>query len=132
MASLQEYFKKDGAQNLTIDRTWTWANADGVALGEVTGRLHLDFDAHAKYISFFIPEMPVVECPEAQALNKVPEILRLPETVQVRAAPYVGLPEMKDGRELVFTGQIYLYSERPVPDPFKARLITEAGVLAGC
>lgn len=36
--------------------------------------------------------------------------------------------EMKDARELVFTGQIYLYSERPVPEDLKARLIAEAGV----
>jgi hypothetical protein len=130
MASLYEYFVKDGAQNLTIDKRWTLSSADGAALGELTGRLHLDFDANAKYVSFFIPEMPAVEHIEAHALNMVPEILKLPETtVQVQAGPYVGLPELKDGRELVFTGQIYLYSERPVPEEAKARLLAEASVV---
>jgi hypothetical protein len=130
MASLHEYFVKDGAQNLTIDRRWTFSNTDGVSLGELTGRLHLDFDANAKYVSFFIPETLTVEYPEAHALNKAPELLNLPETtVQVQSGPSVGLlPEMKDARELVFTGQIYLYSERPVPETLKARLITEAKV----
>jgi hypothetical protein len=33
MASLLEYFVKDGAENLTIHKTWTLANAGGVALG---------------------------------------------------------------------------------------------------
>jgi hypothetical protein len=64
MASLHEYFIKDGAQNLR-----TLANG-GAKLGELTTRLHLDFDANAKYISLFIPEMHGVECPEAFALNK--------------------------------------------------------------
>ncbi len=126
MASLHEYFAKDGAQNLTTHQTWTLSNAEGVALGELTARLHLDFDANAKYISFFIPEMAAVECPEVFALNKVPEILQWPETlVKVRSG--LGL-QMNDARELVFTGQVYLYSERPVPEALKTRLIAEAGV----
>lgn len=126
MASLHEYFVKDGAQNLTTHETWTLSSAQGAALGELTARLHLDFDANAKYVSFFIPEMPAVECPEAFALNKMPEILKWPET-QVGVQAGFGF-ERKDARELVFTGQIYLYSERPVPEALKARLIAEASV----
>jgi hypothetical protein len=129
VASLYEYFVKDGAQNLTIHKTWTWSSANGAALGEFTGRLHLDFDANAKYVSFFIPEMPAAAHIEAHALNTVPEILKLPETVQIQAGPSVGLSELRDGRELVFTGQIYLYSERPAPEEIKARLIAEASVV---
>jgi hypothetical protein len=124
MASLHEYFVKDGAQNLTTQQTWQFANAEGVKLGEVTARLHFDFDANAKYISFFIPEAPAVECPEIFALNTVPEILKWPET-QVGVQSGMG-EERKDARELVFTGQIYLYSERPVPDELKARMHAEA------
>ena len=130
MASLYEYFVKDGAQNLTIHKTWTLSSANGAALGEFFGRLHLDFDANAKYVSFFIPEMPAAAHIEAHALNTVPEILALPETaVQIQAGPSVGLSELRDGRELVFTGQIYLYSERPVPEEVKARLIAEASIV---
>jgi hypothetical protein len=125
MASLHEYFVKD-AQNLTTHQTWTLKNAEGVNMGELTARLHLDFDANAKYVSFFIPEMPAFECPEAIALNKLAEILKWPET-QTGVQTGFG-NERKDARELVFTGQIYLYSERPVPEGLKARLIAEAGV----
>jgi TIR domain len=124
MATLHEYFVKDGAQNLTHQQTWLLTNAYGEKLGELIARLHLDFDAHAKYISFFIPEMPAVECPEAFALNKTAEMLKWPET-QVGVQAGFG-DERKDARELVFTGQIYLYSERPVPEDLKVRLITEA------
>lgn len=121
MASLHEYFIKDGTQNLTSHETWNVGNADGSKLGELTARLHLDFDANATYISFFIPEMPEVECPEALALNKVAEILTWPAT-RFEVQGGVG-GERKDARELVFTGQIYLYSERPVSDRLKAQLI---------
>jgi hypothetical protein len=129
MASLREYFVKAGAQTFTINRTWTLANADGTPLGELTPRLHLDFDAHAKYVSFFIPEIPAVECPEALALDKVPEILKWDEEVQIQTGHSPGASEFKDARELVFTGQIYLYSERPVSEVFMARLIAHASAV---
>jgi hypothetical protein len=118
VASLHEYFVRDGASNLTIHETWMLRNTNGMALGELTARLHLDFVANAKYVSFFIPEMPSFESPEALSLNKVPEILNWPETkTEIQAGRHI---EMKDARELVFTGQIYLYSERPVPEALKA------------
>ena len=127
MASLREYFVKDGAQNLTMRQTWPLANAEGVKLGELTARLHLDFEANAKYISFFIPDMPDVACPEALALNEMASILKCLET-QVEVQAGMGA-EFKDARELVFTGQIHLYSERPVAEELKARLITEAAAV---
>jgi hypothetical protein len=65
MATLYEYFVKDGAQNLTTHQTWPLTNADGTKLGEVTARLHLDFEANAKYISFYVPDISGVACPEA-------------------------------------------------------------------
>ena len=80
MASLLEYFVKDGAQNLTSHETWPLKDAEGVNLGEVIARLHFDFDANAKYISFFVPEMPGADSPENLLLNEVAGILRWSET----------------------------------------------------
>jgi hypothetical protein len=97
---------------------------DGSKLGDIIARLHFDFDANAMYISFFIPEMPDVACPEAMALNNVKEILKWPETQVGVQVGFGG--EKKDARELVFTGQIYVYSERPIADDHKNRLIAEA------
>lgn len=125
MASLHEYFVKDGTQNLTTDQRWELKSELG-KLGEVTARLHLDFDANAKFVSFYIPEMPDVTCPEALALDGVDEILRWPET-QVGVQAGIG-GESKDAKELIFTGQVYLYSERPVPDNLKDQLATEAKI----
>jgi hypothetical protein len=123
MASLYEYFAKDGAQNLTTHKSCPLTK-DGTTLGEVIARLHLDFDANAKYISFFIPDMPGVACAEAIVLNQVAEILTWPEK-EVAVQSGVG-EEKRDGKDLVFTGQIYLYSERLVPEELKDRMIAEA------
>jgi hypothetical protein len=121
MATLYEYFVKDGAQNLTAHETRPLAGIDGTKFGDMIARIHLDFEARAKYISFFIPQMPGVECPEA--LNHVAEILKWPETkVQIRAG-FGG--ETKDARDLIFTGQIFLYSERPLDEATRGRLVAE-------
>jgi hypothetical protein len=122
MASLHEYFVRDGAQNLSHQQIWALTHRDGTKLGDITARLYMDFDANAKYVSFFIPDMPGAECPEAIVLNKLAEILTSPEIVGVQRG--FG-DEKQDGRELVFTGQIYLYSERPVPQDLKQRMIEE-------
>jgi len=124
MASLKEYFIKDGASNLTLDQKWPLQKLDGDVLGEITARLHFDFEAYAQYISFFIPAMDGVELPEAFALREIPQLLKAPsESVQVQ----MGLGgERTDGKDLLFTGQVYLYSERPVSDEHRARLMKEA------
>lgn len=68
--------------------------------------------------------MPGVECPEAIVLNQISAILKWPEeSVGVQA----GFGEERtDGRDLVFTGQVYLYSERPVREDLKARMVEQA------
>lgn len=124
MATLREYFIKDGATNLTTQETWEMKNNEtGQRLGEVTARLHYDFDAHAKYISFYIPAMDGVEFPEAIALNSVGDVLKWPERLAVSTR--IGGKEKK-GQDLVFTGQVYLYSERPASEGSMNRLIEES------
>src|SRR5260221_3236119 len=98
LASLHEYFVKDGVQNITMDQTWPLTNAKGVELGKVTARLHLDFDANAKYISFYVPEIHDLECPEAFIPNETKGILQWPETqVEIQAGR---AEEGKDARQL--------------------------------
>lgn len=122
MASLREHFVKDGERNLTTHKELQIASAAGEVLGDFTARLHLDFDANASYISFYFPAMERVACPEAIALNEVATILGWRNDLIVQAGV---AGEMKDGRDLVFTGQIYLYSERAVPTSDVERLRRE-------
>src|SRR5215470_12346095 len=125
MATLREYFIKDGEQNLTTHQTWELKDQrTGAKSGEIIARLHFDFEAYAKYVSFFVPEMADIELAEVFALNGIPDLLKVPEQ-QVGVQMGFG-DERVDGKELVFTGQVYLYSERPVPQAHKERLIAEA------
>ena len=50
-----EYFVKDGSDNLTTQQEWPIGDQAGTEFGKITARLHLDFNANAKYISFYFP-----------------------------------------------------------------------------
>src|ERR1700674_5208966 len=99
MATLYEYYVK-GARTLTTQVMAQLSTDDGRILGEITQRLHIDLQANAKYVSFYIPGMDGVECPEAFALRELPQILKWPET-NVGITSRYGDEEI-DGRELIF------------------------------
>src|SRR3954464_12708607 len=99
MATLREYFVKDGAGNLKVDHNWQIRDPAGKLIGAVTARLHLDFEARAQYVSFYIPDIPGIELPEALVLNEIPQLLKtLVERVQVQAD--LG-DDQTDGKDLV-------------------------------
>ncbi len=124
MASLYEYFVKDGSSNLTMHKTLPLTGSDGAVLAEIVARLHFDFEAKAIYVSFYIPASDQITLPESIVLNSLGEILKWPETeVEVSGGM---LSEQFNAKNLVFTGRIYLYSEQPVPEKFRNQLRAEA------
>ena len=127
MTSLHDYFIKDGSKNLTTQQTWPIKDQDDFVMGEIIARLHLDFDAGAQYVSFYIPAMEQVVCPEALALNELPKILQWQETTLNIASGFGN--EYFNGRDLIFTGRVDIYSERPVPFELKQRMLDEASSL---
>jgi hypothetical protein len=122
MATLKEFFVRDGSSNLTTQREFTVAQSGGETVGAAIARLHLDFEANAKFVSFYIPPI-AVEFPEPLLLNELDGILAWTKTDLEVQAGFAG--EIKDANDLVFTGQVYLYSERQVPHQLKARLTNE-------
>jgi hypothetical protein len=119
VASLREYFVDDAKQNLTTQAEWALQDDTGRVLGSVTARLHLDFDANALYVSFFVPELSGVTGAEEKVLGQVDKVLAFRESVVVHA----GYPEhMHQSEDLVFTGQVYIYSERPLSAQTKESL----------
>ncbi|MGE0499905.1 MAG: toll/interleukin-1 receptor domain-containing protein [Rhizobiaceae bacterium] len=125
MASLYEYFVKDGSRNLATHETWSLIDGkNGAELGKVIAKLHYDFEANAKFISFYIPNIDGIELPETLLLNRIDEILKWPkEKVEVSAG--FG-SERRNAKDLVFTGQIYLYSERPVRPNYVDQILADA------
>jgi len=116
-----------GARKITIQQTCPVTGLGGEQCGDVIANLHLDFAANAKYISFYIPIMKQVELPEAIALNEIGAILQWPKKFIGARSGYAGV--VKEAKDLVFTGQIYLYSERPVPANLQEKLNAKAATL---
>lgn len=122
MATLREYFVKDGSRTLTLSTEGQIGSEDGEPLGALTTRVHFDFEAHAKYVSLYVEDMPAVSCPEALVLSQL-DVDAIGEGVSA-AGGISG--EMTHTGDTVFTGQIYIYSERPVSEEMRSRLHQEA------
>ena len=123
MATLYEYFTKDTGNNLTVEKTFELRQQNGEILSRPVKRIHYDFDAGAVYISFYIPYSHEIECPEVFMLNSVHEVLNWRNDVIITMG--FGFEE-EDARNLIFTGRIYLYSEKPVKSELKELLIKQA------
>lgn len=125
MASLYEYFIKDGSNTTTMHQTLSLSDRFGNVLLETIGRVHFDFDAGGVYISFYIPFSDKVRCPEAILLNKVNDLLKWSETDVYIHSGFANL-DMQDSRDLIFTGRVYLYSEQPVSAQLKEQMNSES------
>ncbi len=108
---------------MNIQQTWSISKNEINAV-KIKARLHLSLEVNDMYISFYIPETPDISSPETFMINEVSEILKWPSNL-VGIQGGVG-GEMKNACELIFTGQIYIYSERPVLEAEKTRLTAES------
>ena len=122
MATLYDYFVTD-ATSATLS-TSQQIHREEELLGEITTRIHFDFQARAKFVSLYIEDIPKVSCPEAIALNGLEAIMEdMTEGLSVEAG---FASELTDYNDLLFTGQIYIYSERAVSEEDRLRLQGEA------
>jgi hypothetical protein len=128
MASLHEYFLKDGSHYLRHNQQWSLSRPDGRTLGpEITATLCMDFEANAKFVWFYVPDITGVECAEMRLLDKIEEILDWPRTNVAVIGGFEG--EQTHGTDLAFTGRITFYSERPVSDQWKQEMRLKAQTL---
>lgn len=122
MATLKEYFEKQSPSNLMMHEDWEFA-ANGTPVGTVRARLHFDFESRGIFTSFFVPAMNDHVSIIGAALERLPSLLEMHHKIQVSG----GFPsEPFDLRDFVFTGQVYIYSEQPVPDQQIERLVDVA------
>ncbi|BBO12865.1 hypothetical protein TM102_43350 [Bradyrhizobium sp. TM102] len=127
MASLFEYFVKDFSRDLSIEKKWKLHNTLTGSEIEVNARVYLNFDANAKYVAFYVPELSGATFPEAILMNNIEEILALPNTDVGVSSGFGVLPnDWIEGKDLNFTGRVFFYCERDPPDDAKTQLISEA------
>jgi hypothetical protein len=111
MATLREYFDTD-LKSMSVHADWEMRNSAGTTLPPVRARIFQDFDANAKYWSFFIPE-------GVDVVGYINSIFGLQETalcvlssegetvfVQMGLAEY---SERASSETLIFTKRIHLY-----------------------
>jgi hypothetical protein len=124
MATLHEYFIKDGVSNLTLHKTVSIDDEGGRTIIEPIIRLHLDFEARAQYVSFYIPETDKLDSPESILINNVQHALNLVTDGARVSAGFNG--EMGDARDLIFSGRVFIYSEKKVASDLQSRIQGEA------
>lgn len=112
MATIREYFDTDFSRCLSQHKLWTVKDIYGKELPSITARIHQDFDANAKYWSFFVPKDVNVE-------EYVNTILRKDETRKCVLGPegdavsvevgFSNYSEMMTSSTLCFTNRVFLY-----------------------
>lgn len=117
MATLIEYFNTDLNQTLTIHKPWLIKDVQGKELPSIIARVHLNFNANAKYWSFYIP-------PEVDIETYVNTVFQMEETKNCVLGPegdgasveteFAGYPERMSSFTLLFTNRIFLYIDAPL------------------
>ena len=117
MATLKEYFDTDLKRCLSHHKPWGILDADGNEIESITARISLDFNANAKYWSFYVPPSDntricvntIFEFPQVRNCVLGPE----GEAVQVLTGFY-DYTEQASSETLMFTNRISLNCVFPV------------------
>jgi hypothetical protein len=104
--TLKEYFERDQGNTLMLERTIPLSGVDI----SVRGRLHVDFEPGATYISFYIPKHNAGNSVANALINYVEEFLSSFNNLDVRMG-YRETNYHHSKSETNFTSRVYLYSE---------------------
>jgi hypothetical protein len=122
MATLREYYEKDGSRTLNIGRPIHLTTPTGEILLEVPSRLHVDLESAALYISFYIPASDHVKHAASILLNSIGNVLGWLDDLEIHGG-FVGEQPLR-ARDARFTGRIYIYSEDSI-EPEERNFIEE-------
>ena len=111
MATLREYYAKDGDKTLRVSREWQFQPPGG-PICTVTATLHLDSEANASYVSFYIPTAPGIQSPSRLVLSHLSDVLSLATSAGVTCG--LGDQTISSLDTATFTGRIFIYSEDAV------------------
>jgi hypothetical protein len=133
MATLREFFDTDLNRCLSSHADWQMHNHSQAALPPVRARISQDFDANAKYWSFFIPEgadIPVY----VNAVFATPETSRCVlsgecDPVYVESG-FVDYPERANSATQVFTRRVFLYIDTELSSDSRQQIV-ERGIEFG-
>ncbi|MBL0745819.1 toll/interleukin-1 receptor domain-containing protein [Chryseolinea lacunae] len=110
MASLKDYFVLD-AKTVCIEKEF-YAELGNSTQLKMMGRLHLDFESNASYVSFYVERNDFLDCPAAAALTNLGTIFNLKNDLKVQGGMEGGEEAMKSD-DMIFAGRIFVYDENP-------------------
>ncbi len=127
MATTRDYFDTDLSRNLSTHVDWKMQCESEASLPPIRARIYQDFDANAKYWSFFIPEgVDIVGY--VTAIFKTPMTSRCvlsdegdPIIVETGFADY---SERVTSETLVFTQRVFLYVDSQLSVEFRKQIET--------
>lgn len=107
MATLRQYFDTDFNRTLRVDQPRSFGINKDKSSFEVIERLHYDYDANAKYISYYIPAVTDIVELCCYIIDNPDWALSMTESVKVSLGYFTD--QMKTANSLVFTKQFIFY-----------------------
>lgn len=107
MGTLKDYFELDN-KTLALSKNYN-VIVDNLASFNIISRIHLNFEANSYYISIYLEETNLVNCPALVALRYIKDITTIKDDLVIEAGTS-GEKKMKS-MDMVFTGRIFIYDE---------------------
>jgi hypothetical protein len=132
MATLREYFDTD-FKCMTTHADWTVGDSTGKTVATVRAKISQEFDANAKYWSFFVADAPdVISSVEAILNCKQTEecVLSADGDTMYIESGFADYSERATSATLVFTRRVFLYIDAALGEG-KRKEITDYGLTKG-
>jgi hypothetical protein len=111
MATLREYFAKDFNRLLNVFAQHEATNRTTGKTVALPVRVHMDFDACAKFVSIYVPDGIDPASITTFYANDILQALKIADSVEVQVG-FVHEPLHTKSPDLVFTGRLFVYAER--------------------
>lgn len=132
MATLREYFDTD-FKCMTVHADWNVGDSSGNTVATVIAKISQEFDANAKYWSFFVADGPDMTANVAAILNGKQTadcVLSADRDTVYIESGFADYSERATSATLVFTGRVFLYIDAPLGEA-KRKEITDYGLSKG-
>ena len=132
MATIREYFDTDLNRLLSLNNDWQAYDQAGAFLPPVKASILFDFDANAKFWSFFIPDCAdIIEYTKSIILR--PETSRCVHTGETNPVDiewgFSAYSEQAKSATLVFTRRIFLYIDADLSEEIRGQLVSMGNCL---
>jgi hypothetical protein len=111
MATLKEYFDKDFTKTLSVSNSLQFNDNLGNRI-QIPVRVHFDFDARVKFVSFFVASYAHALVVLQSVLDKIDLALAIGNGVEAIGGMVGEKPT--SSKSFSFSGRVFFYSELPV------------------